>query len=352
VLLAAALPVAALVGWAVLGESPIDPETWTPGPGRLPDGVAAGDGRLGVMDVFPTGGGHGPEDLAVDAQGRVYGGVQDGRILRWGPEGQGPEVFADTHGRPLGLTFAPDGRLLVADGLLGLLAVDPAGHVATLCDHVDGEPLVFADDLALAADGTVYVSDASDRFAQPEWKLDLLEGRPRGRVIRYDLATGASSTVLDHLWFANGLALAPDDAFLLIVETSRYRVRRLWLAGPRAGQDEVIVDDLPSFPDGIDRDAAGRFWIALPTPRKRVLDALGPWPRLRALVPRLPAFLQPGPARYTSLLAIDGDGHGLDVLDNADGGFGFGVVTSTEAAGGWLWLGSLSEPAIARVRAP
>src|SRR5690606_33934077 len=104
----------------------------------------------------------GPEDVETDAQGRVYGGTNAGEVLRL--DGDKLEVFATTGGRPLGLDFAPSGALIVADVKKGLLSISPEGQVTTLVDSVDGVPLGFTDDVAVAADGTIYFTDASAKF--------------------------------------------------------------------------------------------------------------------------------------------------------------------------------------------
>jgi hypothetical protein len=89
--------------------------------------------RLGLaaaerLDV----GGEGPEDLAVGRDGAVFTGLRDGRIVRLDPETLRAATFAETGGRPLGLRFAPDGRLLIADAERGLLAAAPDGSVTVL----------------------------------------------------------------------------------------------------------------------------------------------------------------------------------------------------------------------------
>jgi hypothetical protein len=64
--------------------------------------------------------GRGPEDVAIDSLGRIYGGMEDGRIIRFQSDGSHPEVFADTKGRPLGLDFDKAGNLVVCDAYKGL----------------------------------------------------------------------------------------------------------------------------------------------------------------------------------------------------------------------------------------
>ena len=149
----------------------------------------------------------GDRRTCVDDAGRVLAGVADGRILRLAPDNRLVEVLADTDGRPLGLEWLPDGGLLVCDANRGLLRVDlDTGVVTTLVPEVDGWPMALCDNAAVAADGTVYISDSSRRFGVDAWKADLLEHSGTGRLLRRGLA--AEVTVLaDGLQYANGVAL-------------------------------------------------------------------------------------------------------------------------------------------------
>jgi len=61
----------------------------------------------------------------------VYTGVGDGSILRVNPRTGSASVFANTGGRPLGVTFDASGeRLYVADADRGLLSVSRDGKVS------------------------------------------------------------------------------------------------------------------------------------------------------------------------------------------------------------------------------
>ncbi|MCH8960348.1 MAG: SMP-30/gluconolactonase/LRE family protein, partial [Bacteroidetes bacterium] len=171
------------------------------------------------------------------------------------------------------------------------------------------------------------------------------------RLLAYDPASGATRTLRDDLYFANGVAVSPDGAFVLVNETARYRVRRYWLAGPRHGESEVIVDNLPGFPDGISSNGAGVYWLALASPRNPLLDTLAPHPFVRKMILRLPEAVQPAPERYAFVLGIDGDGRVVHNLQNPSGE-PFAIITSVEQVGEVLYLGSLTEPALARIAVP
>jgi sugar lactone lactonase YvrE len=350
-LIAVAVLLAATLSWLLLAPTPVDPIAWQPPADAGLVGDFAPNDDLAGVSVIALPDGHGPEDVEVDAAGRIYAGLQDGRILRWSTPEAAPEVFADTGGRPLGLHWDGAGNLLVADAFAGLLSISPDGAITTLLTGVDGQAMVFTDDLEITGDGVIYVSDASVRFDQHHWKLDIIESRPSGRLIAYDTATGVGSVALDGLYFANGVAVDPQGRFVLVVETSRYRVRRLWIAGERAGSDEVIIDNLPGFPDGISTGTGGVFWLALPGPRNPLIDGTAGSPLIRKIMTRLPEALQPAPERYGHVVGIDAEGRVRCSLQHPSGER-FAIITSAQERDGWLYLGSLSEPALARIRVP
>ena len=61
---------------------------------------------------------------------------------------------------------------------------------------------------------------------------------------------------------------------MVVAETGAYRLTRLWLSGPDAGRSDVLVDNLPGFPDNIARRDDGLIWIAMGSPRNAMLDRL------------------------------------------------------------------------------
>lgn len=349
--LVAALLAAVMLGALLFLPVPVEPVAWRPPTDAGFTGSFAVNDALASVQLTPISGGHGPEDIDVDTHGRIYAGLQDGRILRWSTPEATPEVFADTGGRPLGLHWDAAGNLLVADAFAGLLSIAPDGTITTLLTEADGQAMVFTDDLEITDDGIIYVSDASARFDQHDWKLDIIEGRPSGRLIAYDTRAGTGRVVLAEMFFANGVAIDPAQQFVLVNETSRYRTRKIWIAGEKAGTDEVIIDNLPGFPDGISTGTDGVFWLALAGPRSPPIDLTAGQPWLRKVMTRLPDALQPAPERYAHVIALDADGAVRCSLQHPSGE-AFAIVTSVQERDGWLYLGSLSEPAFARIPVP
>lgn len=339
--------VAAALVWGMYAPTPFEPVPWT----SPPAAHFTPTGAVGGLEVVPVPDSYAPEDIAIDAKGRVYGGVKDGRILRWDTPDAAPVTVADTGGRPLGMHFDADGGLLVADAFRGVLRVPPDGPLEVVAQTCGGTPVAFADDLEVGPDGAIWFSDASARWGYAEWESDLFEGRGTGRLCAWLPTTGVAREMLGGLHFANGIAVDPAGRFVLVVETGRYRVTRLWLTGPRAGQSEPFIEGLPGFPDGISAGSDGLFWLTLASPRNAVVDGTAGMPALRRLLHRLPKAVQPGPARVTRVLGLDAEGAVLhDRFDET--GATFATVTSVQEHDGWLYLGSLKEPAWARFPRP
>jgi sugar lactone lactonase YvrE len=292
-----------------------------------------------LVDVI----GAGPEDVALDAEGRVLTGVEDGRVLRLSPHGDLVEVVADTGGRPLGVEIDRDGTLVVSDAHRGLLRVDPAGgRVTTLVaagDDAGGAPLTLCDNATVASDGAIFFSDSSGRFTLDHWQADLLEHSGTGRLLRRS-PDGAVEPVLTGLHFANGVALSGDESFVVVAETGAYRLTRLWLTGPAAGTTDVLVDNLPGFPDNVSLGGDGLLWVALASPRNALMDRLAPrHPALRRALWALPAALRPAPANTAWVQAYTQRGELVHDLQSTVEGFS--MVTGVRVVDGAVWLGSL-----------
>src|SRR5437667_8911570 len=296
-----------LVGYLLLWPVPIDPAVWTPPTAPELTGVYAQNSELSKIERLRIDGNK-PEDVAFDSQDRIYCGDERGRIFRFQKDGTKPEVFAQTKGRPLGLIFDASGNLIVADAVIGLMSIAPDGKGTVLATEAGGVPFGCTNDLDVAADGTIYFTDASYKFPLTQLKADLLEHQPNGRFLAYEPRTKQTRVLLRDLYFANGVAVSPDQSFVLVNETGAYRVRRYWLTGAKAGQSEIFIDNLPGFPDGISSNGRDTFWLSLVNRRDATLEALQPHPFLKKVVWRLPNFLQPNIKRYAFVLGLDSNG--------------------------------------------
>ena len=303
------------------------------------------------IQVVPVPG-PGAEDVVVAThgpdEGSVFTGTGDGAIWRVSPDGAKIDRVAETVGRPLGLEFDPDGRLLVCDAHRGLLRVDTrSGGIETVADSVDGVRMVFCNNAAIASDGTVWFSDSSTSYGLENWRSDIVMATKSGRLLRRD-PDGATSTVLDGLDFANGVALAADESYVAVAESGGCTVVRHWLTGERAGTSDHLVPELPGYPDNIARGSDGLIWVTIASPPNSLASRIRAGPMwLRRTAERIPTGLQPRPARCAWVQAYDDSGRLVHDLRLPHDRYAF--VTGVREHDGRVWLGSLHQPAIAVV---
>ena len=332
-----------VVGYFLAWPVPIEPVSWeAPEDRGLIDEFAPNETLAGARTV-DLGNVNGHEDIAIGADGALYATTHDGFIIRIDPGAGSVTRFADVSGRPLGIEADHDGSLLVANAYLGIQKVLPDGTVELLLDNVNGRSLMYADDVAVASNGLVYFSEASTKFGAHAWGgtyegslLDIMEHGGHGQIIEFDPASGATRVIIDDLDFANGVALTEDESALFVVETGSYRVLRHWLRGPDAGETEILIDNLPGFPDNINRGRDGRYWIGLVAPRNALLDALSGKPSLRKVVQRLPTFLRPSAEDWSHVVVMDVDGRILASLQ--DPSAQYPMTTGVCETGAYLYI--------------
>ena len=203
---------------------------------------------------------------------------------------QGPVVYAD------GDSKAPE---LKADGS------GWPSRAIVVCDNLevseDGRRIYFSEPFSYK-DATL--GDALD---------EAIALSPNGRLWRYDLDSGTTRLIAEGFHFINGIVydLHPGKAreeSVLVTQTSLFRVSRLYVGGPKAGTAEVAIDGLPGTPDGIDRDAQGRLWLAMFADRGRLLTWVHAHARLKPLVMRLPTRLLLSQAQRTGVVVLSPDG--------------------------------------------
>lgn len=344
-----------LVGWLCLAPVAVTPVAWEapPNPGYV--GAHAPNERLSALEVLPLGPYHGPEDLAVGPDGALYVAVAEGWILRLPKGADGFERWAPTGGRPLGIEFDPAGGLWVADALRGLLHITTNRELRVVATEAGGVPIGFADDVDITPDGRVWFTDATTKFlpsehggTYPASKLDLFEHGGHGRLLVHDPRDGSTTVALAGLQFANGLAATPDGSALLLCETGSYRVLRVDLSTDGPPLAAPILEALPGFCDNVQRDAEGRFWVGLVSPRRAIVDVLAPYPGLRAAIQRLPTALHPDARRHGHVIAIDRGGRVLADLQDPSGRYA--LTTGALTHDGWLYVSSLTEPGLGRLR--
>ncbi len=344
---------ALIAAYLLLWPVPVDPVSWqAPVDEGYVDPFEPND-LLTAATGVDLGNYEGPEDATRGLDGRIYLSTSNGAIIR--VQNRGVSELVQVGGRPLGIEIASDGSLIVANAELGIQRIAADGTVTTLVDKIDGAPLENANNLGIAPDGTIYFSQSSTKFTAAGFGgsykaslLDILEHGGHGNVYSYDPESGEVVRVMTGLNYANGVAVSEDGSFLLVAETGHYRILKHWLSGDLQGTTEVLLDNLPGFPDNIKNGMNGRFWIGFAAPRNQLLDKLSDRPYLRKIVQRLPPKVRPQAEPFSHVIAINGDGQVL--INLHDPSARFPTLTGVLETRRYLYLTTLFGHSLPRIR--
>ena len=324
--------------------SPINPVPWQPAPNPGFTGEFLPNSKLSSIDKIMSGVGVGPEDTVKGPQGFYFTGYRDGRIVRFDLNGA-HSVFANTKGQPLGMEFDANHNLIVADADKGLLSIDVKGEITVLTDSVNGEKMLFVDDLDIAEDGTIWFSDASMLYSYDNSIYSLIENKATGRLLSYSPITKVTKVHLENLQFANGVAMGPDDEYVLVNETAGSRISRLWLKGDKKGQSDIFFNGFPGAPDNLSFNGIDTFWVAFAGIRLPQLDALADRPFIRKLIGGLPKESLLPKNKHGLIVGIDLSGKVTHNLQDKNSSIK--IITSVNQWGNTLYIGSLASDFIA-----
>lgn len=179
----------------------------------------------------------GPESLPV-YEGSIYTGTVGGEIFKitgdkltlvtkLGKECEGlweEEVC----GRPLGMRFNKQGKLYVIDAYYGLYVVNvTTGESQCLLPAstpVEGKKIVFGDDIELDDDGSVYITEASNKWPLKKLLFTVIELESTGRVLKFNPKTRETTVLAKGLRLPNGIQFTHDKKALLVCELTMRRI--------------------------------------------------------------------------------------------------------------------------------
>jgi ribose transport system permease protein len=316
--------------------------------------------RLAGVSLIGLGRIEAPEDVILDRHDNLYAGSRHGDIMRFfPPDYEKMEVFAHIGGQPLGMAFDRAANLYVCIGGMGLYRITPDRKVEKATDETnrslrsvnDDSRLRLADDLDIADDGRIFFSEATVRYEMHEWPVDGLEARGNGRIVCYDPRNGTTRTVLRGLKFPNGICVERGSRSILFAETWGCCVKRYWFDGPKTGQVEMVMENLPGFPDNINLASDGNYWLAMVGMRSPALDLAWRMPGFRRrMAKRVPIDEWLFPNINTGcVLRFNDKGEVLETYWDL-AGVNHPMITSMREHKGYLYLGGIQNNRIGRLK--
>ena len=325
----------------------LKPSAWSPPTAPAFEGELALNSTLQQSDWLHLNGWYGPEDFAYDTAGNIYCGVHagadqfsPGAILKISKDGVVTE-YLRTPSWVSGIQFNTNNELIALIHGTGLVRIRSQKAIDTLVTEVEGnEKLMAGSGLDIARDGKIYFANLSSDATMSTRYLEklILEHRRQGGVYCYDPISRKTTTISEGNYFANGVALSRKEDYLLVSETTKYRIVRYWLTGEKAGTEDIFLDNLPGFPNNITRRPNGNFWVGYTTKRNAQLDKIHSNKEMKRLVYALPSFLKPKAEPFGMIIEYAPDGTMVKAFYDPEGKLvaEAGAVTEFE---GKLYIG-------------
>jgi gluconolactonase len=191
------------------------------------------------------------EGLAIDGDGMVWAGGEEGQVYRGWLDGE-PREVARLPGRTLGFALDADGNAYCATiAEPGVFRITPEGDVSLVSAGAPDRPAVEPNHLAFLPSATLVFSDSG------AWGEDdgcIFAVTPDGASRVADTSTSR---------FPNGLAVLDDGRTLAVVESSLPGISALSISEDGSlGERRVLVEMPGTVPDGLAVDARGRLLVS------------------------------------------------------------------------------------------
>jgi sugar lactone lactonase YvrE len=336
----------------------IKPLAWEPQTKPLFEGKTQLNNELTTVEKIDLGTWVGAEDIVFDSLGNLYCGVHkaendfsDGKILKINPDGK-IEIFYDAGSWVAGLHFDNQNNLIALSHKQGLISISPQKKVTVLAHQDDkGRPFLIPNGLDIDSKQNIYFTNTSSesRYTIKYGRKLILEMKPNGGLYQYNPVTKEVKTLIDGTYFGNGVVVSQDETFLLMVETTQYRVLKYWLKGENAGKTEVFMNNLHGFPNGISIRQDGTFWLGFTTKRNDALDKIHSKPGMKKFVYGLPKWLQPKEDKFGMVMHISENGTILNTFFDSTG-IAMPEAGSVKEQNGFLYMGGDNLPFIGKYK--
>ncbi|SDJ74541.1 SMP-30/Gluconolaconase/LRE-like region-containing protein [Bradyrhizobium sp. Rc2d] len=150
--------------------------------------------------------------------------------------------------------------LLVAVSGRGVCAVNASGKPTGWVTTVEDTPLHCPTAIAIADDGSIFITEGSRHNPSDRWLADLMQKRaPSGRLIACDAGLNKAQAIVGGLDWPAGVAIAHDGRGVLVTESWPHRLSAYDLTGQNR---RVLVKNFTGYPARIVRGENGDYWIA------------------------------------------------------------------------------------------
>ena len=209
----------------------------------------------------------------ADGEGYLlFSDIPGNKIVKWTPDGEVADFLSPVYEGEYeegsfvgsnGITLDPDGRVVFTEHFNGRISrIESDGSRSIVVDNYEGSRLNSPNDMAYAADGSLY-------FTDPPYGLPTPESRELDVNGVYRLSPDGTLTLLADQPGPNGIAFSPDETRLYVADS----VSGVWRVYDVAedgtlGEGELLLDGsgtgADGAADGLKIDELGNLWATGP----------------------------------------------------------------------------------------
>jgi gluconolactonase len=196
--------------------------------------------------------------------------IIDDKVWKWKP-GVGKQIVVHPAGKPDGLTFDHQGRLLCAGwGARTVWRLDLAdGSITTIASHYEGKKLNTPNDIIVKSDGSIYWTDMGGGLYNVGMShQDIQRYLDFYGVLRLRPDSDRVELVVAGFTAPNGLCFSPDEKLLYVNDSREGTIRVYDVHADGSVSNERVFIKLPGtdpgVPDGMKCDSEGNVWCTGP----------------------------------------------------------------------------------------
>jgi len=204
----------------------------------------------------------------------LFSDIPNNRIMRFSEDDGHLSVYRQPSMNSNGNTIDREGRLITCEHSgRRVTRTELDGSITIIADKYNGKKLNSPNDAVVASDGSIWFTDPAYGIGGYYEGIKAEPEQAKHNVYRVDPKSGDVKVVVDDFVEPNGIAFAPDEKKLYVLDTgftdgpdnpSHIRVFDVDIGAGKLSNGKVFAEmPKPSITDGVRCDTEGHVWCSV-----------------------------------------------------------------------------------------